>query len=105
MKARHYLFSYGSLQDEQVQLRIFQRRLKGQMAILKGYRLSENEYLGEFPVIYPSTNQEDTVKGLVFEVTKADLIFCDQYETSYYKRIQVALNTHPSVWVYVRNSD
>ena len=102
---KHHLFSYGSLQDEEVQLRIFQRRLIGQKAILKGYRLITNEYLGKFPVIYPSTKQEDTVNGLVYEVTNADLFICDQYETSYYKRIQIALNTHPSAWVYVRNSD
>ncbi|MBT8237088.1 MAG: gamma-glutamylcyclotransferase [Croceitalea sp.] len=100
----HYLFSYGSLQDEAVQLRIFKRKLIGIAAILYGYHLVENEYLGKFPVIYASTNSQNTVKGMVYEITKTELSLCDQYETDYYKRINIVLPLHPQAWVYVRNS-
>jgi gamma-glutamylcyclotransferase (GGCT)/AIG2-like uncharacterized protein YtfP len=104
LKEPQYLFSYGSLQDEAVQLRIFKRRLKGKKANLKEYRLIENEYLGKFPIIHTSPKQDDIVNGIIFEVSEADLQNCDHYETNYYKRIRVSIKTHPSVWVYVKNS-
>ncbi len=34
-----YLFSYGTLQDEAVQLTIFGRRLSGEPEVLEGFRI------------------------------------------------------------------
>ncbi|WP_345004656.1 hypothetical protein [Snuella lapsa] len=44
---RHYLFSYGTLQLEDVQLQNYNRKLKGFRGTLEGYKLSQIEITDE----------------------------------------------------------
>ena len=39
----HFLFSYGTLQLDQVQLENYGRKLKGNKDLLKGYRIEDLE--------------------------------------------------------------
>lgn len=105
------LFSYGTLQLEQVQLESFGRLLKGEADILYGYKLvslkitdekvllqSQQDY---HPIAIPSSDSSDFVKGVVFELTDAELQEADRYEVDDYQRILVTLNSGKKAWVYV----
>src|SRR5688500_5267411 len=98
------LFSYGTLQDTAVQLATFGRELTGRKDALPGYtqgfvRSGDAEYLNAVPA--PSA--DDSVEGVVFEVTDAELDAADRYEEDAdYRRIVVKLRSGAEAWVYIR---
>jgi hypothetical protein len=107
-----YLFSYGTLQLDAVQLATFGRRLDGHDDAMPGYRqdlieITDPEVLktsGErfHPVVSPSGHADDAVAGKVFILTAEELEAADRYEVSDYKRIQVILRSGLAAWVYVK---
>lgn len=106
-----YLFSYGTLRSEQVQLASFGRLLKGQEDSVNGYRLTKVEITdpdvlaksGEryHPAALPSHNAEDKIGGLVFEVTPQELAAADAYEVDDYVRATVRLASGSKAWMYI----
>ena len=111
-----FLFSYGTLQDEEVQLSTFGRKLKGEADVLAGYERSSitidgGSYFtlsgGQPPSAVPTAEGRcppQRVQGIVFEVTDAELAKSDEYEGDfYYKRVVVRLESGKEAWVYVRN--
>jgi gamma-glutamylcyclotransferase (GGCT)/AIG2-like uncharacterized protein YtfP len=106
-----YLFSYGTLQLESVQLDTFARKLEGHPDSLRGYKLSyikiEDEAVvassgaAEHPIITHTHNAADRVEGMVFTITEAELQQADQYEVSAYKRVNVVLESGRNAWVYI----
>ena len=106
-----YLFSYGTLQLEKVQLESFGRKLNGAKDSLKGYTLEQIEITDEnvlqqseqrfHPIAIPSDNADDTIEGVVFEITSAELVQADTYEVDDYKRILVTLASGKNAWIYV----
>lgn len=108
------LFSYGTLQFEQVQLELFSRILKMEPDTLAGYKkemikikvesvvnLSGEE---EHVIISYTGNDADIIEGAVLSVTQDELKHADDYETHDYKRISVILRSGKSAWVYVKNN-
>ena len=107
------LFSYGSLQQENVQLTTFGRLLQGQADELVGYEQSlvkiENEQIvaasGKTHHANVTFNgkSESRVSGVVFEITAAELAAADEYErNAAYKRIAVTLASGKEAWLYIR---
>jgi gamma-glutamylcyclotransferase (GGCT)/AIG2-like uncharacterized protein YtfP len=109
------LFSYGTLQLEQVQLELFGRILKMEPDALVGYKkekikikvesvvsLSGEE---EHVIISYSGNDSDVIEGAVLSITKEELEHADKYETNDYKRITVSLKSGKASWVYVKNDN
>jgi hypothetical protein len=106
------LFSYGTLQQENVQLSSFGRRLAGTPDAMPGWRQSEIEITDPevirtsgkrfHPIVEPSGNAADEVSGTVFRITGAELAAADAYEVSDYKRILVRLKSGGDAWVYVK---
>lgn len=104
------LFSYGTLQDPQVQLATFRRLLNGSPEVLSGYKLSlikitDPEIIKtsgkEFhPTLIFSDSETDEVKGMLFDVTEAELLDCDGYEKQY-KRTLVKFKSGLQGFVYV----
>ena len=107
---KEYLFSYGTLQKDKVQLDLFGRLLNGGKDILKGYKASiievtDEAFLakgdGKYQRIAISTNDKnDSIEGTVFEVTAEELLHADKYEPEDYKRIKVELESGKKAWVY-----
>jgi gamma-glutamylcyclotransferase (GGCT)/AIG2-like uncharacterized protein YtfP len=105
------LFSYGTLQDANVQMATFGRYLKGKPDQLPAYRLNRIRITDE--AVLRKSNQEfhpvgeftgnpvDVVTGMVFEVEEHELEQADAYEVSDYKRIRVILASGTTSWVYV----
>jgi gamma-glutamylcyclotransferase (GGCT)/AIG2-like uncharacterized protein YtfP len=99
------LFAYGTLKNKDVQEKIFGRVLKGQPETLKGYTIKEiqieEEYgLEPYPIIVQTKNQENTIDGILYELSMEDIQKADIYEGKYYQRIQVQLQSNQLAWVY-----
>lgn len=105
------LFSYGTLQKEQVQMETFGRLLQGEKDILSGYKLSmleitDPEVLRKsgqkyYPVLKFSGNNDDQVEGVLFEVTEAEILQADEYEVDDYQRIETVFKSGKKGFIYV----
>jgi gamma-glutamylcyclotransferase (GGCT)/AIG2-like uncharacterized protein YtfP len=105
------LFSYGTLQQEGVQLAIFDRKLCGDQDELVGYE--QALLLIEDPVVVstsgkthhtivrPSGDPASRIKGTVYQLTEAELHRADRYEVAAYKRTAANLASGREAWVYV----
>ena len=106
-----YLFSYGTLQTEAVQLATFGRKLEGRSDALIGYRLVMIEILDQEFVAASGTAHHrnllftglpsDVVEGAALSLTSKDLELADSYEPSGYNRVQVQLKSGATAWVYI----
>lgn len=106
------LFSYGTLQQEDVQMASFGRRLAGSHDAMPGYRqemleITDPEVIRTsgkrfHPVVMESADPADEVPGMLFEITPAELAAADAYEVSDYKRVSVRLKSGAEAWVYVK---
>jgi gamma-glutamylcyclotransferase (GGCT)/AIG2-like uncharacterized protein YtfP len=107
---KEYLFSYGTLQTEKVQLELFGRILQGSGDTLRGYRVSTIEIKDEsflskseqkyHLIAVVSKDKNDMTKGTVFEITEEELFVADQYEPNDYKRVKVVLESGKETWIY-----
>lgn len=108
------LFSYGTLQLEEVQLAILGRRLNSKADALVGYRVMTVQILDQDFIAKngagPQKNLEytgvssDTVEGVALELTTDELQQADAYEPAEYKRKLIQLRSGVSAWVYLSNS-
>jgi hypothetical protein len=106
-----HLFSYGTLQQESVQIASFGRTLKGKPDALPGWRREMVEIIdcevfclsGErfHPILVPG-EAGDEIPGTVFEISEAELERADAYEVDAYKRIAQRLKSGLDAFVYVR---
>jgi gamma-glutamylcyclotransferase (GGCT)/AIG2-like uncharacterized protein YtfP len=105
------LFSYGTLQQDGVQLAQFGRKLDGQADALVGWRqamveITDPDVLAKsgeafHPIVMPG-RKDDQVSGTVFEITAEELAAADSYEVSDYKRVGAQLASGKTAWVYVK---
>ena len=106
------LFSYGTLQDEKIQLSTFGRLLVGQRDELPRFepalvKIDDPAVVAAIgkthhPNVRFTGRDSTRVRGMVFDVTDAELVSSDAYETAYfYKRIAAVLASGRRAWVYV----
>lgn len=105
------LFSYGTLQQEEVQLSTFGRILTGAPDSLVGFliaevRIKDQEVVAtsgkEFhPIVIKTGEFNNRVPGTVFEITEEELMHSDAYEVDAYKRVETVLASGKNAWVYV----
>jgi hypothetical protein len=106
-----WLFSYGTLQQDDVQLATFGRRLEGRADALTGHAASlfkitdagviATSGKAHHLMVRPTGNPADEVAGVAFRITPAELAAADTYEVSAYKRIAVRLKSGLEAFVYV----
>jgi gamma-glutamylcyclotransferase (GGCT)/AIG2-like uncharacterized protein YtfP len=105
-----YLFSYGTLQKERVQIELFGRKIQGTEDAVCGYTIGTIEIKDEsviskseqtLHVIALPSREEDKINGTVLELTSEELRTADAYETDDYKRIMVTLRSGKQAWIYV----
>lgn len=104
------LFSYGTLQQKQVQLANFGRELTGSKDILQGYVVGEIKITDErvlresgkasHPILRFSGDLQDEVAGTVFEITDQELAQADDYEVDDYVRVAAILKSGKTAWIY-----
>jgi gamma-glutamylcyclotransferase (GGCT)/AIG2-like uncharacterized protein YtfP len=105
------LFSYGTLRQREVQLRIFGRELDGRPAAIVGYELdcvtiTDHHVVAtsgsdRHPILRPSDRAGAAIEGTVFAISEADLAAADEYEVDDYVRVAVPLRSGEQAWVYV----
>ena len=106
------LFSYGTLQQENVQLATFGRKLVGATDALVGFKqelveITDPDVLAKsgerfHPIVVRSGDEDDRVAGMVFEITPEELAAADAYEVSDYERVSAQLASGATAWVYVK---
>jgi hypothetical protein len=106
-----YLFSYGTLQLESVQLATFGRTLVGSKDTLVGFRqdmlriedpaVVRTSGKTHHPIVRFTGSSADIVAGAVFQVTEEELLNADRYEVAAYKRFAVTLGSGVRAWVYI----
>jgi|SRR5215208_8194906 len=111
MTATVRLFSYGTLRQPEVQLANYGRLLEGEPDVLSGHRLEPIEIDDPAVVslsgkavhtIARSTGDPaDRVLGMVFLLTAEELAVTDGYETGAYSRVELALQSGRTAWLYV----
>ncbi|NNE75784.1 MAG: gamma-glutamylcyclotransferase [Pricia sp.] len=99
--ATEYLFTYGTLQNEDVQMELFQRKLYGSKDKLVGYQLSEEKIAGRYPVVFRTGNRKDILEGVAYKLTPEELRVADWYEGELYARVQTTLASGKEDWVYI----
>jgi hypothetical protein len=109
--ATENLFSYGTLQLDDVQLETFGRKLEGQPDALPGYKLVMIKITDEDFVIKSGTadhrtlqftgNSSDVVEGSVLKLTNHELEQADAYEPEGYERVRAQLRSGDDAWVFI----
>lgn len=104
------LFSYGTLQQESVQLSTFGRRLEGAPDELVGFEQSllaiedpafvATSGKSQHPIVRFNGRDDSRVRGTVYELTDGELASADAYEPPGYARIAARLASGRQAWVY-----
>jgi hypothetical protein len=104
------LFSYGTLQQEAVQLATFGRRLRGEPDELVGFVAALREVKDPafvaasgkrmHAIVRFDGNDESRVRGTALEVTDAELAEADRYEPEGWTRMAATLASGRQAWVY-----
>ena len=106
------LFTYGTLRDPAVQLRLFGRLIPGTPDAIPGFRMA-NVTITDAAVIAASGtavhrvvdetgDPADRVDGVVLALSPAELEIADAYETADYRRVVVTLASGDQAFLYAR---
>jgi gamma-glutamylcyclotransferase (GGCT)/AIG2-like uncharacterized protein YtfP len=96
-----YLFSYGTLQDSEVQKAVFNRKLKGWPDKLPGFELSKTKAYDSYPIVVRTNDTSQRISGMAYQLENEELEKADTYEGSEYTRILVDLESGKKAWLYV----
>ena len=106
----HLLFSYGTLQQDKVQLDTFGRLLKRHKETLLGYTLGQVKITDEavikssgkeyHPILISTGDVNDQVEGSAFLLTSEELKHADNYEVDDYRRVEATLASGKQCWIY-----
>lgn len=106
----HLVFSYGTLQQPDVQEATFGGQVAGEPDAVIGFRLGEVviedprviELSGAaiHPGLVPDETPGAEVRGTVFALTDEQLAAADAYEVDAYRRVEVPLRSGRTAWVY-----
>ncbi len=106
-----FLFSYGTLQLEAVQMATFGRQLAGTSDALGGFELVSLKIEDQAVVAISGKahhtmaqftgRASDVVSGTVFGLTPDEVRNADEYEVAAVKRVAVVLQSGVRAWAYV----
>lgn len=109
------LFSYGTLQQENVQRANFGRVLEGERAVLQGYVLSEVKIEDKdviaksgkqyHPILVRTGTKNDEVTGHCYWLSTKELKQADSYEVAEYTRIKAETKDGQACWIYAASKE
>jgi Gamma-glutamyl cyclotransferase, AIG2-like len=106
----HWLFSYGTLRQPDVQAALFGRTVATVEDSLPGYRLGWLEITDPEVISTSGSDRHpilrrgvagDSVAGVRLEISDAELLRADEYEVDDYVRVSATLASGEMSWVYV----
>lgn len=103
--ATEYLFTYGTLQDKEVQQMVFSRILSGNKDHLKEHTISKELVGGLYPTVRSSPQSVKGVPGIVYIISMEELQRVDDYEGDAYFRKKVTLVSGTEAWVYLGKTE
>jgi gamma-glutamylcyclotransferase (GGCT)/AIG2-like uncharacterized protein YtfP len=105
------LFSYGTLQQPEVQIANYGRLLRGEPDRLAGYLLARITITDPNVVALSGKsahqiarftgNATDLIDGMVLMLMPSELAATDAYETDDYRRVELTLQSGRTAFVYV----
>ncbi|MFT5736135.1 MAG: gamma-glutamylcyclotransferase (GGCT)/AIG2-like uncharacterized protein YtfP [Maribacter sp.] len=98
--ATHQLFTYGTLQEEAVQLEVFSRLLSGIQDTLINYKIAVQKVANRYPTLEYTNNMEDKITGNMYTLSPEELEKADTYEGEAYERIKITLVSGNKAWAY-----
>lgn len=100
---KHFLFSYGTLQLEKVQIKRYGRVLKGKKDSLPNYKLDKCKNINKelFSIAVKTNSPNDLIEGTIFEVSKLELKETDKHKGSDSKRVLETFLSGQQAWVYI----
>ena len=108
---KHYVFSYGTLRQANVQLALYGREIPTVEDALSGYQLqcltiTDAEVIrtsgsDQHPILLRG-KAEDFVAGARLELSEEELHITDGYEVDDYKRREVVLSSGITAWAYLK---
>ncbi|HEU4713886.1 MAG TPA: gamma-glutamylcyclotransferase family protein [Pyrinomonadaceae bacterium] len=106
-----YLFAYGTLQSDSVQISTFGRKLEGVPDALPVYKIititiDDQDFVATSGAAHHRNLQftgdaSDVVEGTVFKMSAEELEQADSYEPDGYARQLVQLRSGIKAWVYL----
>lgn len=102
------LFTYGTLQNNNIQRQLFGKEIHGTKDFLRCYKLEtikipKNHPLAETYFIARYTgNQNDKIDGTVYKLDNNELVITDKYEGSSYQRKTILLNSNKEAIIYCK---
>lgn len=106
-----YLFAYGTLQSDSVQISTFGRKLEGAPDALPVYKIititiDDQDFVATSGAAHHRNLQftgdaSDVVEGTVFKMSAEELEQADSYEPDGYARQLVQLRSGIKAWVYL----
>ncbi len=106
-----WLFSYGTLRQEDVQLSLFGRTLEGTADVLPGYAIlplliSDPDVIAKSGTAHHTIARQtgdphDQVPGIAFRMSRAELAAADAYEVADCERVSVKLGSGIEAFVYI----
>jgi gamma-glutamylcyclotransferase (GGCT)/AIG2-like uncharacterized protein YtfP len=97
---KHLLFVYGTLEDPNIQEKIFGKVIEGISDELDGYARSQIK-IGEKKYWKIVKDKYSSVKGKLIEVTADELKLADSYETEAFHRERIVLKSRKKAWAYL----
>jgi acyl-CoA thioesterase I len=104
-----FLFSYGTLRDENIQRAIFGRAVTTKPDAVVGYRVRTTQVSNWGNAAISGGDMQQTlepgkgeVEGMVLAVTPEELTLADKYEPIEYRRAKAPLRSGGEAWVYLR---
>ena len=107
---KYYLFSYGTLQLEKVQLETYNRLLNGKKDVLFGYEIKNLEIIDPdvlaksgkkiHPIAVKTGKKNHQIEGFIFELAEEELLATDKYEVSDYQRVLETFQSGTKAWIY-----
>ena len=105
------LFTYGTLQKEETQLRLFGRTLNGVADILEDYTVSS---IKAFDATFFATDVDkiqntlvptgvcgDFVEGVVYEISAEELRLVETHQPRNFRRMKVKLKSGNEAWIFL----
>ncbi|WP_129794040.1 gamma-glutamylcyclotransferase family protein [Sphingosinicella sp. CPCC 101087] len=114
MIAKHWLFSYGTLRQGEVQRELFGRELERVEDVLPGFRVERLRITDEAVIALSGSDSHpvlrragagEAVSGSALAMSDDDLARADGYEVSDYVRIAVTLASGREAFVYVHRDE
>jgi gamma-glutamylcyclotransferase (GGCT)/AIG2-like uncharacterized protein YtfP len=104
------LFSYGILQEERVQLKLYNRIVIMTADRLIGFEkrkieITDTDFLSrgenKYQTILIKNPGASPVNGMVLELTEKELALTDAFEPVNYKRVNIVLESGKKAWLYM----